>query len=423
MPLPFRLLPLLLLLTGPVLSAQQLTVEARRGDGIYSLLRRYDLVAHGCNIDEFKRLNRLTSNSKLMVGDRYALPVEIFTYDGTSIRTTTGNDDWDRAVAIKEYNEQLLSAGLRDRDYRKDRVLYLPYHIDHCSFSASVAAALQPEIVNLGENAGSQEEIDRLKDRAAERDPIAVPDQVTLAGPRTFRIFGPKYAEVPLIDRELAGRIFYIVSGHGGPDPGAVGRRGNHQLPEDEYAYDVALRLCRNILEHGGTPYMIVRDENDGIRDDNYLKPDKDETVWGGASLPRNQKARLFQRSDIVNALYEENLAKGITDQTMIAIHVDSRHRGQRIDVFLYYGEGDLVGEKTAQRIQRTFAGKYEQYRPGRGYEGSVTERDLHMLRETKPSSIYIELANIANASDQHRIINPQNRQLLADWLLLGLIE
>ena len=418
-----RFLTVILLLTATGLPAQQLTVEARSGDGIYSILRRYGLVTHACNIDEFKRLNRLTNSSKLLIGYRYELPVRVFTYDGTSIRTTTDNGSWDRAVVIKDYNEQLLKDGLRERDYRQDRVLYLPYHVDHCMDLDPAVAPIAPEIVNLGENAGSEEEQDRLKDRASDRDPIEVPDQITLAGPRTFRIFGDKYAEVPLVDRELAGKIYYIVSGHGGPDPGAVGRRGNHQLPEDEYAYDVALRLCRNILEHGGTPYMIVRDENDGIRDDNYLRADKDETVWGGASLPRNQKARLFQRSDIVNALYEENLQKGIIDQTMVAIHVDSRHRGQRIDVFLYYGEGDVVGAHRAERIQRTFKSKYEQYRPGRGYEGSVTERDLHMLRETKPSAVYIELANIANSSDQHRIINPRNRQLLADWLLLGLLD
>lgn len=413
---------LLLLLSSGGLQAEQLSVEARRGDGIYSLLRRYDLVAYGCNIDEFKRLNRLTNSSRLLVGYRYDLPIEVYRYDGTSIRTTTGNDSWDRAVAIKEYNEQLVASGLRESDYRDDLILYVPYHIDHCS-GDPVLENRQPDIVNLGENAGSQEELDRLKDRAADRQPIAVPDQVTLAGPRTFKIFGEAHAQVPLIDRELAGRIFYIVAGHGGPDPGAVGRRGNHLLAEDEYAYDVALRLCRNILQHGGTPYMIIRDENDGIRDDEYLIPDNDETIWGGASLPRSQKARLFQRSDIINALYDENLEKGIIDQTMIAIHIDSRHRGQRIDVFLYYPEGDLQGAHRAEQIQRTFSAKYDQYRPGRGYAGSVSERDLHMLRETKPSGVYIELANIANSSDQQRIINPRNRQLLADWLLLGLID
>ena len=377
-------------------------MEVRRGDGIYSLLRRYELVDYGCNITEFRRINYLNPSSKLLVGRQYRLPIEVLPYDGESIRSSTRDQNWDRAVAIKAYNTRMLELGLRSRDYRQDGLLYVPHHIDHCSNFGEVSAA------TVGED---------------ERPTFEVPEQTTTVAPRTFNIFGPAYAKVPLIDRTLAGRIFYIVSGHGGPDPGAVGRRGGHLLAEDEYAYDVALRLCRNILEHGGTPYMIVRDENDGIRDEKYLTPDKDETVWGGASLPRNQKLRLFQRSDIINALYEENLAKGITDQTMIAIHIDSRHRGQQLDVFLYHPEGDLIGEKRAERILQTLKDKYDEYRPGRGYAGTVSHRDLHMLRETKPSGVYIELANIANASDQVRIVSAANRQLLADWLLLGLYD
>ncbi|WP_420460161.1 N-acetylmuramoyl-L-alanine amidase family protein [Neolewinella sp.] len=396
------LLLVLLLVATAAGAAEYLSVEVRRGDGVYSLLRRYELVDYACNITEFRRLNYLNPNSKLLVGRQYRLPIEVLPYDGESIRSSTRDQNWDRAVAIKAYNTRMLELGLRSRDYRQDGLLYVPYHIDNCS--------------TIGE-------VSPLTVADEERPTFEVPEQNTTVAPRTFNIFGPAYAKVPLIDRTLAGRIFYIVSGHGGPDPGAVGRRGGHMLAEDEYAYDVALRLCRNILEHGGTPYMIVRDENDGIRDDKYLTPDRDETVWGGASLPRNQKLRLFQRSDIVNALYEENLAKGLTDQTMIAIHIDSRHRGQQLDVFLYYPEGDLVSQKRADRILEMLKEKYDEYRPGRGYAGTVSNRDLHMLRETKPSAVYLELANIANASDQVRIVSAANRQLLADWLLLGLYD
>ena len=416
-----RFLLLLCLLAGGALQAAYLSVRAQHGDGIYSLLRRYHLVEYGCNIDEFKRINGLSHSSKLFEGRTYQLPVEVLTYNGSSIRSTTGHDNWDRAIAIRDYNEALLEDALRDRSYRDDGMLYVPYHIDHCS--QYVPEVPMDDDLLVRETVREALNGPGLKDERADRELVDLPEQVTVTGPRTFAIFGPDYAEVPLIDRSLAGKIFYIVSGHGGPDPGAVGRRGGYLLAEDEYAYDVALRLCRNILQHGGTPYMIVRDEDDGIRDEQFLRPDRDETVWGGARLPRNQKARLFQRSDIINSLYEENFEKGVVDQTMIAIHVDSRHRGQRIDVFLYYPEGDLVGEVKAERIQQTLKAKYDQYQPGRGYEGSVSSRDLHMLRETIPSGVYIELANIANAADQQRIINPRNRQLLADWLLLGLIE
>ena len=61
-------------------------------------------------------------------------------------------------------------------------------------------------------------------------------------------LFGKKYANVPIIDQRLYGAVYYLVSGHGGPDPGAMGTYGNYTLSEDEYAYDVTLRLARNLI-------------------------------------------------------------------------------------------------------------------------------------------------------------------------------
>ncbi|MDD4193481.1 MAG: N-acetylmuramoyl-L-alanine amidase, partial [Mangrovibacterium sp.] len=92
-------------------------------------------------------------------------------------------------------------------------------------------------------------------------------------GSVTHEIFGPKYKSVSRKDHQLAGVVYYLVSGHGGPDPGAVGRFGNQLLCEDEYAYDVTLRLARRLHEHGAQVYVIVRDKNDGIRDERILRP------------------------------------------------------------------------------------------------------------------------------------------------------
>ncbi|MTB51545.1 N-acetylmuramoyl-L-alanine amidase [Lewinella sp. W8] len=411
MPLVKTLVFLGLMIASMPLSADHLRVAAQRGDGIYSLLRRYALLNYGCNLEEFYRLNQLRKNANLLVGREYKLPIEVYTYNGKSIRTTTENEDYTRALAIQHYNEGLLEAGVRQKDFREDKVLYVPFHIDNCIEDAVKAAPR--EITDQGEITRSVARTDSL---------LVAPEQVTTSAYRTFGIFGPDKAFVPKLDDKLAGRIFYIVSGHGGPDPGAIGRRAGHYLHEDEYAYDVALRLTRNILAHGGTPYMIVRD-NDGIRDDEYLKGDKDETVWGGAKIPVGQKNRLTQRSEIINALYEENLAKGITDQTMVAIHVDSRAKGKRIDLFFYHYEGDLLGAKQAEIMHQTIRNKYDKHQRGRGYTGTLKSRDLHMLRETKPSGVYVELANITNPVDQLRIVSPRNRQLLADWLAEGLIR
>ena len=69
------------------------------------------------------------------------------------------------------------------------------------------------------------------------------------------------------------------------------------ELHEDEYAYDVALRLARNLMEEGAKVYIIIQDAKDGIRDDQYLNNSKRETCMG-APIPLNQVARLRQRCE-----------------------------------------------------------------------------------------------------------------------------
>ncbi|HZH70858.1 MAG TPA: N-acetylmuramoyl-L-alanine amidase [Mariniphaga sp.] len=236
----------------------------------------------------------------------------------------------------------------------------------------------------------------------------------------TFEIFGNDHAEVQIVDNKLKGTVYYLVAGHGGPDPGAVGYYNKKQLCEDEYAYDVTLRLARNLIQHGATVYMIIRDPNDGIRNDSYLKPDKDEVCYPNEKIPINQLRRLQQRTEAVNALYPKYRGRY---QRMVAIHVDSRSRGQNIDVFFYHDKSSASGRKAALILQRKFQQKYDHHQPGRGYKGTVSDRNLYVVRNSFPVAVYIELGNINHTRDQQRFIIPSNRQALANWLYEGLLE
>lgn len=390
--------PIFLLASEAADTSGFIRIQARSGDGIYSLLRRYELDQHSCNFDQFYSLNELKKNAALIQGRTYLLPIYRYTFNGRTIRSTIGVDDWDLAVTIQSYNERMYEQGLRPDDFRNDLKLWVPYHLLKCG--------------------DSDLEIDPPQ-------PIADPDFEDASNPsgRVFPIFGSKYAKTPKLSDRLAGRIFYVVAGHGGPDPGAIGKRSTNILCEDEYAYDVALRLCRKLIEHGATAYMIVRDEDDGIRSGHHLDCDEDEIVWGGPAIPRSQKGRLFQRSDIINALYEKNRSLGFTDQITIVIHVDSRARKERTDLFFYYQYGQQASKKLAGTLHKVMKNKYAQYRANGQYHGTVSTRDLHMLREVNPTTVYVELANIRNTHDQQRIILESNRQALANWLYEGLLS
>lgn len=233
-------------------------------------------------------------------------------------------------------------------------------------------------------------------------------------------LFGKKYAEVPIESTVLKGAIYYLISGHGGPDPGAVGKRNGKTLAEDEYAYDVTLRLARSLLAQGAEVYLIIQDKNDGIRDESILKVDYDEVNYPNQKIPRSQKLRLRQRTASVNKLFKQ---KGSKYQRLVVTHVDSRSQREKIDVFFYHHKNSKTGKRLADNLQSTFKKKYAQYQPNRKYTGTVeTRSNLYVIRNTLPPVVYIELGNLKNTVDQKRILNATNRDALAKWIAEGLM-
>lgn len=232
-------------------------------------------------------------------------------------------------------------------------------------------------------------------------------------------LFGKKYEEYTIKSHRLRGACFFLSSGHGGPDCGAIGKADGRQLHEDEYAYDITLRLARNLMEEGATVYMIIQDPLDGIRDDKYLKNSRRETCMG-ATIPLNQKARLKQRSDKINELAKKSKEKY---KRSVFIHLDSRSQKRQLDVFFYYSPKSKDGKKLADTMRETFRSHYDKHQPNRGFTGTVTSRSLYVLDKTTPIGLFAELGNIQNSFDQRRFLQYDNRQALANWLCRGFIK
>ncbi len=222
-------------------------------------------------------------------------------------------------------------------------------------------------------------------------------------------------------DSLLSGAVIYIISGHGGPDPGAITIIEGHTISEDEYAYDICLRLKYEILKHSGEAKMIIHDPNDSIRNDRILEIDIDEVCYPNLEIPYNHTKRLVQRADAVNDLYSEKAANSY--QRVLVVHLDSRSTGQKVDVFFYHYPGSKKGKAFANNLKDVFTEKYAEHQPNRGYEGTVSGRNLMVLRKTLPPAAFVELANIKNSHNQKRFLDPDNRQALAKWLCEGIIR
>ncbi len=232
-------------------------------------------------------------------------------------------------------------------------------------------------------------------------------------------LFGKTYEKVAIVDSKLEGATYYLVSGHGGPDPGAMSTYAGQTVSEDEYAYDVILRLARQLMRHRATVHVIIQDPDDGIRDDAVLPCDDHETCMG-ATIPLDQIQRLRQRSDSINALYAKE-RKGYCRS--VFIHVDSRSKDTRIDIFFYHYMKSVLGERLAKGLQAKMAQKYAKHQPNRGFSGEVKERDLFVLRETNPAGVFIEIGNIQNNMDMVRLVKSSNREAMARWIAEALIE
>ncbi len=213
----------------------------------------------------------------------------------------------------------------------------------------------------------------------------------------------------------LKGAIFYLIAGHGGPDPGATSYVDGVMISEDEYAYDITLRLARCIEEQSGKVYMIIDDPDDGIRSGKILKIDYDEYYYPDFGISRDKTQRLVERADAVNKLYYAN--KTTKYQRVVEIHIDSRSSSQRVDAFFYYCHGSTKGKALAERMYNVFRQKYAKFQPNRGYFGSVEERNLLVIKRVIPPAAFMEAGNINNERDRKRLLDANNRQALANWL------
>lgn len=406
-------------------------VKPRKGDGVLSILRRYHLEKDGCNIKTFYMLNGMKKGDGLKGHKKYKIPVQIFKFNGKTIRSSVGISDFKQALDIQKYNERIRKEGLRKKSFKTSKILWVPQHLLGCDNH------LDKEIAKVTPSAQKDESKKNYKSKKAttaivkKNEPKKEGTKVVTTQPttkkakygyKTEKLLGKKFQKVPVLDQTLKGHVYYITSGHGGPDSGARCVKCPKTMCEDEYAYDIGLRLGRILMEHGAVVNFIVEDKNDGIRDDKYLKCDKDERV-NGKKMPINQKRRLNQRVARINKLYRQNKKKGYKKQVAVFLHVDSQSAHRRQDVFFYHHKNSKTGKKICQNMSSTLKKKYDQYQKGRGYKGHVSPRGLYVINYTQPTTVFTELANIRNRQDHKRLILSRNREILANWLYQGLTK
>ncbi len=442
-------------------AASYIAVKPKGGDGMYALFKKYRITPNSCNISHFKEINRIKNIEKLLTGRTYQLPVMIMPYNGKSITSSLPLINKSTATKVMNYNKLLYSSKLRKKTYQQSRIIWVQYYdINSCSKRTNTqkvkSSKVSPQLVkHTSKNTiiATKEERDYISksikavnsvpdkkllpdletksieklESEINKEEIKTAERVNLNNSallktRTVPIFGSDFEEIRIQSDALKNKVYFLVSGHGGPDPGTMYGKDKDALCEDEYAYDITLRLARKLMEHGANVHMIVQDANDGIRNEMYLKIDKDERCITGYPLVLNQRLRLTQTTDAVNDLFRVYRKKGIAekDQLALNIHIDSQDKDTRKDVYFYYQDDNTTSFQVAKRLQNTLNQKYDE-QSGRDYTGTISSRKLFVMRNTQPPTVYMELGNLQNESDQKRFLFSSNRQALAEWLYDGI--
>ncbi len=409
-------------------------VLCKNGDGIHNLLLRYQLPTIPAYEKKFLELNKgkFTKDKGLILGESYNVPVRIIKLNGRPYSSVLSGMGADKLSKIEDYNKNLFSRGIKPDRLRARNEVWVPA-LDMKSSDLAINTAERKKKNSSVRGKAKSDKSDKKDDApdkadkadkqdTRDRDDSPAATEKSHKKGKLTPTSGLFNEKVVRTDNSLSGCVYYLDPGHGGPDPGAVGNKNGYELCEDEYAYDITLRLAKKLMEHGAKVYMTIHDPKDGIRDMQYLNNSYDEKYPDGTEITNVSAERLGKRASIINNLYARHKKTARLQRTVV-IHVDSRITDKRIDIFFYYKPECEEGREFTNTLLNAIKKKYNSVQPGRGYFGTVTERNLYMLRKSLPVAAYIELGNIQNPKDQIRLIEKDNRQAIANWLCLGLID
>ncbi|MEK7600807.1 MAG: N-acetylmuramoyl-L-alanine amidase [Patescibacteria group bacterium] len=218
--------------------------------------------------------------------------------------------------------------------------------------------------------------------------------------------------------KPLYGWMIVLDPGHGGSDPGASGMFSGQRVVEDEYVYDVALRVQRIIKSMGGVAVLTIQDKKTGERSlpAQEVFPDEGEEVYTArTTVVRAGTWGLNQRLVFGNSWYRKYPKH---HRAWISIHFDVVGRKKEIE-----GVRIIKGGSKSNQLAETLWGSFAERKWLREHAPVVQNgdrqyglRSLHILNGGNKfqEKVLIELGNFNNTADVWRVRNPVTREAYA---------
>ena len=417
-------------------TASSETHVVERGDALWEIASAY-----GRTVQELKALNGLTSD-RIYPGQELQLGVHAPTYGG-SYRVKPG--DYLERIArlhqmgvaeLKSVNSlkgavihpgdtlrvrPLLHRGTEPREIRE---------IDWAELLASPEGVRKIQAKN-GPYYYQRPRAERQTRSTYFEGPVGEPLKNFHRAKRLWGVFESAVSRLPRLSDALAGWHFVLDPGHGGLDPGAIVRAldGNGNpvyVVEDEYVYDVALRVYVLLRLHGAAVTMTLLSPNHLIRQSNPPRVtfvnEKNE-VYNSYALNKTNKWRCWPSGGRNGNLYHRvkiarRAFQGVPKKRRIflSFHADIDPTALEAALVLYYRSGtrvDLRSKRFAQSLLPAF-----------GAGAHVRGRTLGVLRDNPAYvSVLIEIRNLAYIDHAWALRFEALRQRDAEKIVKGVLD
>lgn len=186
----------------------------------------------------------------------------------------------------------------------------------------------------------------------------------------------------------LGNRVVVIDAGHGGVDPGAVGK---NKVLEKDITLGVSKRL-QALLQQSGAKTIMVRD--------------------GDRDLGTSQGLLKRKREDLAQRI---QLAMDSKAEVYISIHANSFPNPNLTGAQTFYHSDSSEGKLLAQSIQQELNTMTGGKRVAKG------NQDIYVLKKAHQAAVTVEVGFLSNLAEEQLLTTPDYQQKLAVAIFQGI--